>query len=345
MHLQQIESRCQFQGIGIFMKALVPICLITAVSTGIVFSADTNDVFVTDDGLLMRGGFGSPTFPDPEKVKAARLLKECQPADQDPEGNWGSVSEGFQMSVRFEKESFEAGEPIPATIITRNVTQEFLWYPHYSPNRLNIKLFVINGEKKLIPRRDEPKGNQSIPEKLKYAISSVDRMAAFKGTQRKQVLDLNDLFDLSTPGTYVIYASRAVPKLNSDERSVVISGNATIRITNQKQTSDQKSLSNFQVGTTALQAPASTADNKSKKSDTKPSELSRNAVRSESTNINLGTNQKPAAQAGKTPAPLAQAGTSGGWSNRDWVYGLLVFGLMLGLGWYLFRARSPQPRN
>ena len=53
----------------------------------------------------------------------------------------------------------------------------------------------------------------------------------------------------------------------------------------------------------------------------------------------------PKATDNKTPALLAQTETGAGWSTRDWVYGLLVLGLVLGVGWYLFRARSPQPRR
>ncbi len=327
------------------MKALVLICLIAAVSTATGFPADTNNLFLTDDGLLFQG-FGSDRSPDPEKVKAARLLKECRPAAQDPEGNWGSVSEGFQMSLRFEKDSFEAGEPIPATIIIRNVAQQFLWYPDYSPKRLNIKLFVINGEKKLIPRRDEPKGELTFQERLKYAITSVDRMPVYAGTQRKHVLDLNELFDLSTAGTYVIYASRVVPKNdNDDKRSVVVSGNVMIRITNQKKISDQTTTPKPLDGGTSPQTPTPAGGSKLKNSPAGSSELSGNAVRSESTIYGQGSKPNAISQASTPPAPLAQAETGPGWSSRDWVYGLLVLGLVLGIGWYLFRARSPQPRH
>ena len=43
-------------------------------------------------------------------IQRAQTASECRPADQDPEGNWGTVTEGFQLSLRFEREEYLVGE-------------------------------------------------------------------------------------------------------------------------------------------------------------------------------------------------------------------------------------------
>ena len=56
----------------------------------------------------------------PQKLEAARHANESRPAAQDPEGNWGELSEGFLLSVRFQRHTFKVGEPIMATVLIRN---------------------------------------------------------------------------------------------------------------------------------------------------------------------------------------------------------------------------------
>lgn len=64
----------------------------------------------------------------PQKIEEARRSQESRPAAQDPKGNWGSVSEGFELSVRLGKETYQVGEPIAATILIRNAIRQQVFY-------------------------------------------------------------------------------------------------------------------------------------------------------------------------------------------------------------------------
>src|SRR5438093_6403921 len=45
---------------------------------------------------------------------------EMRPAEQDPQGNWGSPTGGVQMSIRLDRTNLAAGEPLMASILLRN---------------------------------------------------------------------------------------------------------------------------------------------------------------------------------------------------------------------------------
>ena len=63
---------------------------------------------------------------NPQKVKEGKKLKESLPANEYPEGKWGGIKGGFQLSMCFEKQIFTNDEPIMATILVRNVTNHVL---------------------------------------------------------------------------------------------------------------------------------------------------------------------------------------------------------------------------
>ena len=54
-------------------------------------------------------------------------MPKCRPAEDDPEGHWGAPSEGYQLSIRLEKETFTNGEPITASVLLRNVSDRPLY--------------------------------------------------------------------------------------------------------------------------------------------------------------------------------------------------------------------------
>src|SRR5207247_4417721 len=105
--------------------------------------------FVTEDDIVMTNEKGE-TILDPKKLEVARMSKFSRPPGEDPQGNWGVVSEGFQMSVRFDKESFVVGEPIVATVVIRNVSDRPLWYWISVPDLDSI--IVINDQKTQVMR-------------------------------------------------------------------------------------------------------------------------------------------------------------------------------------------------
>ena len=46
---------------------------------------------------------------------------EILPATEDPQGNWGEITNGLQMSIRFYQNNFTNGQPVAAVILWRNV--------------------------------------------------------------------------------------------------------------------------------------------------------------------------------------------------------------------------------
>jgi hypothetical protein len=97
---------------------------ITLLSAALAF-AQTNQFYITDESQPSRQKPGSFS---PEQIEAAKHAKESSPAKDDPEGNWETVSEGFQFSIRMEKNSFTNGEPVNAVIILRNVSDTNLQF-------------------------------------------------------------------------------------------------------------------------------------------------------------------------------------------------------------------------
>jgi hypothetical protein len=88
----------------------------------LVQADESNYFYVTDDA--------SQIFPPEIKsaiLEAAKTNRESLPAALFTEGNWGPVGGGFQLSLRFEKQTFTNGEPINAILLMRNVTNASMW--------------------------------------------------------------------------------------------------------------------------------------------------------------------------------------------------------------------------
>ena len=56
------------------------------------------------------------------ETERARNLSECLPAELDPGGHWGPISDGAQLSARLTTNVFAAGQPITLSLILRNTT-------------------------------------------------------------------------------------------------------------------------------------------------------------------------------------------------------------------------------
>jgi len=190
--------------------------------------ADTNQFYLTDDFVTHYGD----SLPFTAKhIEMAKHAKECRPADQDPEGHWGPVTEGFQLSVRLERESFTNGEPVTACVILRNVSGKLRRYftaPMHDPMS---KILLTRGGQR-VPTNDEPKPGASAPERLKPVFGgSMWSFPSPAGTQRKFFVELNKMFDLGTNGEYVVQAMRTIPSLDLKSEEEVASGKAAFRIT------------------------------------------------------------------------------------------------------------------
>jgi hypothetical protein len=151
-------------------------------------------------------------------VKAARDLPECKPAEFDPEGHWGEIEAGLQMSIRFAKRVFTAREHIEATVIIRNTTTNYINV--LAPITASIELIVLNNRK-------EPAG-KSRPE---LVVSGPSSLLLPGRRQIKFQLLLNNLPSQLTAGeTYYVYARRRVSEHLGESVSNLKSAQAKIRI-------------------------------------------------------------------------------------------------------------------
>lgn len=136
------------------------------------------------------------------KGSKGKFALEFLPAENDPGGNWGQATNGVQISVRFYQTNFILGHPVEAVVLIRNVGEaplNFMWaaWVHYSCN-LTMRL---DGET-LLPRIPRVE-----PDVAKHDGSAGTDLV-FSGTQKREVLRLDKIFDLSRAGTYEIVAER-----------------------------------------------------------------------------------------------------------------------------------------
>jgi hypothetical protein len=187
-------------------------------------AGQTNQFYITDEG---KGSVPKTPFSQ-EQIEKARHAKDSRPAEDDPEGHWGTVTEGFQLSLRFEKDSFTNGEPVVARVILRNVSDRSLTYPcEYSPDETETSFVLLTGHERLYGIYDvRPGGGRP---KALHTGHGWTRLSP-PGTQRRVFVNLSHIFDLTTNGQYVVYAKRAIRNLFSSQEVDVTSGKSTFRI-------------------------------------------------------------------------------------------------------------------
>jgi hypothetical protein len=172
-------------------------------------AAETNRFFVIDDG-----------WPITEsKIEAAKTNKLSRPAADDPEGNWGAVRAGIQVSLRFSKEAFGKNESPTATVILRNVSGEEIQYPG-SGTADDVVIEVTDGNGQRLPVRAEWLWRRRFlggPQILQG------------GTQRVLMIKLTDRFQLGGEGTFSAVATIRVVAKNGNLVEVT-SGSAKFKI-------------------------------------------------------------------------------------------------------------------
>jgi hypothetical protein len=204
-------------------------------TTASVYAGDiqTNRVWITRIGSVFIES-NHVRMIDPVKIAEARKLPECQPAELDPAGNWGEVCEGFQMSSRLSKTNFTTNEPVVVTTLIRNVTDLELWFTQGPP--MPPTLTVVRGQEQL-PRKEDLEDLTPVERSLRAVIRSPHFCSVHPGTQRRETVRLDQMFDLSVPGEYTVSAKRRIPKLPGQEGyTEVVSGTARFRIIEGQQT-------------------------------------------------------------------------------------------------------------
>lgn len=147
---------------------------------------------------------------------------ETVPAEDDPGGHWGVPTNGVQMSTRFYQTNFAVKEPISLVILLRNAGHESIecgsasWvnYPYF--------LTVWRHGQKLEPLL--PTIKPGTKDGSGWTISLKP------GTQRRDVLRLDKIYDLNQPGGYEVAAERGVYMLETKRSARVHSGTAKFKV-------------------------------------------------------------------------------------------------------------------
>ena len=207
----------------------IALLAVTVSLPGISLIAEDFPFFITDDGHVYQETTNGGRFIRPEKYREALQAKESRPANLDIEGNWGQVTFGTQVSLRFANATFSTNEPVIATLIIRNVGDQEGNYLHRADEVAN-SLVVIGPQGKPLERTDVSKPADA---RMASAIAAVTRIHPYflsPGMQRKFEVDLQTHFDLSAPGRYTVYARPGVLNPATRKYTEIQSGNATITV-------------------------------------------------------------------------------------------------------------------
>ena len=174
-------------------------------------------IFLTDaDSYIVVESPGHWRIPDAilaSKIRQAGTLPESRPADQDPEDNWGIVTNGLQLALQLKSTAYTNGEPVRATMFMRNVTNEPIVY--WRPT--GVEMFK---DGKSLGRKSAHFGPDGIA--LGDWASGHPEITLFQRTQHRFVISLNDYYDLSEPGDYVVRAVCHHPEVASKEVHILI---------------------------------------------------------------------------------------------------------------------------
>jgi hypothetical protein len=201
------------------------LCAVFLVATSLILLAQTNAFYVTEESHT-----NASFAPTPEQIEHAKHANESRPANDDPDGKWGQIKDGFQLSVRMAKRAFTNGEPVIAIIILRNVSNSPLTYYVSYPKDDDMRLDVKLGNEQLLPK-DAITTNLTVLQKLQRLNNGSRSMPVLPvGVQRLFRVRLDQSFDLATNGQYSICASRAVLATDKKSETNVLSGTATFSI-------------------------------------------------------------------------------------------------------------------
>ena len=170
------------------------------------------NLFLTDNGSLFVYKFSTgERMVHIKDIERATNSPESRPADQDLEGHWGQATNGFQLSLRFETETFTNGELIVAVTLMRNITNQPKTYFQ------GIQI-VASRDGKLLER----KKNKNKDEIDMKEITLFPETTLFPQTQRRNQETLNGIYDLTQNGEYVFQAVCRHPEVASQKVSISI---------------------------------------------------------------------------------------------------------------------------
>jgi hypothetical protein len=201
------RSQRWFVGAFLFLALGVVQCLSVPTTNAI-----PSNLFLTDNGFLFWYRHSGERVVRLKDIQEAEKNPESRPSGQYPEGNWGESTNGFQLSLRLEKQVFTNGEPIIAVTLMRNITNQPLtyFYPIYIVAQKNGK----------------PIKNKNNPGYIE--ITMLPDITVFPQTQREDYRNLNQLYDLSENGDYIFQAVCHHPQVSSRKVSILITNDVTV---------------------------------------------------------------------------------------------------------------------
>jgi len=197
--------------------------LIVPVGTNL---AQTNSFYINDESEIPHE---TNNWYSRSQIENAKNALDSRPAENDPEGHWGNVTEGFQLSIRLPKSSFTNGEIISAVVTLRNVSDKILWYPvSYGPDK-ETEIELVQSPS-FSPQTNAPQAANFLERVKAVHAGSTGYWASTVGTQRKFEVVLNEVIDLSTNGEYIVQARRKIAKSSERAFGDVTSGKIIFHI-------------------------------------------------------------------------------------------------------------------
>ena len=179
-------------------------------------------------GMIYVKGDNDKYVLDPVKVEEARHTQECQPAEDDPAGNWGAVTNGLQASIRFSKKLYGTNEPVVASVISRNLSAETRYLSFAFGLQSAVALHDPAG--RLLDRKDWESTN-TFDGKVQRMAQRIIWRTLEPGAQIKLDVDLRQWFEIGALGDYVIHTLLPAPRLKGIRTNdTLISGDATFRV-------------------------------------------------------------------------------------------------------------------
>lgn len=173
-------------------------------------NAIPNNIFLTDNERLFWYKPSGEKVVKLDAIKDAQKSVESLPASDDPEGNWGTPTNGFQLGLRLGKIIYTNGEPIIARTLMRNVTGQTQTF--FPPVRI-----VVRKHGNEIEMKEDKTNPLHVRE-----ISTPPIIRVFPQTQRLSSQDLCQIYDLTQSGEYVIQAICTRPNVSSQIQVITI---------------------------------------------------------------------------------------------------------------------------
>lgn len=183
-------------------------------------SENTNSMFVTyaetDDSWPVTQN----------QLDAMGGAKESLPASADPDGNWGDIVEGFQLSARFETNEIASNTPVKVTILLRNTTNQILAYSHFfgiGKDTPVCNFVVVSGGHTNVAR---------IPPNAPFLLDGKSRWFELHSQTQKKFESYFDIrrFDTGQAKTITVFAKGRVPKAGGEGMATIESGTTTLSV-------------------------------------------------------------------------------------------------------------------